>query len=300
VATRLKTLLEMHAERVERFPEFKALDAIADSFGAGREREMLAALQRPFSALLRGDVTRRCIEEQLVAMKADPDYFVRDASPESFTLYRSQKILLHVRIPRERLAAEPASAELSSLAGHALCGSIGPGPLTVELFREDETSPASAVDPSKVLTARGPIVLEPGEHISLVAGRDIITVPAPQDTATYMRLDLPEVNDFVVIYDRKSLRPTYLTGVNQVDEQLLYVLRIAAAVGDKTTVPLVVSTIEHHQAHHVRWEALQTLVALDPGVAVQQLRKTLHDPHPELRAVAQSSLPKLEAALAGS
>lgn len=291
----------MHQKRSERFPEFRELDEIARSFGAGEDLQLLRAFEAPFSRLLCGDVPKRCVDEQLSFMKNNASYNVPDATPEAFVLYRSDWVRLYVQLAVERREVADGASDLAGLANHMIVGSMGPLPLELELFHHDDPFPVDLVRPSQVLRRLGTVVLERGMQRSFVAGYEVVHIPLPQHGAAFLLLELPEIHEFRIVYDRESLRPKLLTGVNQGDEQLLYVLRIAAAAGDRSTVPLVVGALETHHAHHVRWEALQTLVSLDPDLAVNCLRKVQHeDPHPELRAAARASLPRLEAALIAS
>jgi hypothetical protein len=288
----------LYEKRAEKYAEFRELEEIVSSFGPGKDLEMLEAVQATFSRILRGDVPRLCINDALHEMDKAPDYVVPDSTNASFPLYCSARITLNIQLRTQSDLESPVSLQLASFAEHAVIGCLGPDPLEVELFHQSDPAPFDVADPAKVLTPCGVTVLEAGEQLPVRSGYDVIDLPQRKTSPAYLAMTLPVIRPYRVIYDRATLRPKCLSGVNEVDEQLIYVMRVAAALGDQSSVPLVQSTFEDHAAHHVRWEALQTLVSLAPDLAVECLKNALHDPHPELRHVATSTLPRLVAALA--
>jgi len=272
--------IRIYKERAKRYAEFREIEEIVASFDPMNDVAMLHALESPFLRVLRGDVPRLCVDEALRWLGETPDYVVPDSTNQSFPLYRSERVAISIQLHSHADDEPDAPADLVGLSEHAMVGCLGLGQLQVGLYRQTDPEPFDVVDPEKALIYCEARTLRRGEHVVARAGYDIIDLLDPVSSPAYLTMSLPEVRPFKVIYDRATLRPKCLCGANQVDEQLIYVMRIAAAVGDESSVSLIRSTFKDHHAHHVRWEALQALVRLSPHIAVDCLREAEHDRHP--------------------
>jgi HEAT repeat protein len=72
-------------------------------------------------------------------------------------------------------------------------------------------------------------------------------------------------------------------------------MRLLAVSGDPSTVPFLVP-VAGHEDHFLRWNAVRSVMALDPETGMRLLRSAADDCHPHVRDAARRSLAALERA----
>ena len=259
----------------------EALDGMLD-----READLAEALQ-PFLALLKPEFVRAFVIGGLAELRAGGGGGARRAPAGHLRIHDAPQLDVRARLVSGR--EPPPGAPIVTLTRHTLVGNVGSSAFVVRRWRQPNPLPNDAFDPRRRLDGSSDRVLEPGDALALTAASDafvLLEAAGPGLALTAAgSLRVP----FAWHYDPRSGRPVRLAPARKDWLYLQEVLRLATAVGDASLGPAL-ATLYAHPSHFVRWAAANAAWRVAPQTGWSLCRALASDPHPQIRAAAETML----------
>lgn len=118
---------------------------------------------------------------------------------------------------------------------------------------------------------------------------DLVWLVSGDEPVWTVRLNFGRYADEVRFYDRESLGHRFSSVVRGELSSFKTLCQVLGISRDRGALPHLRSLVAH-EAHIVRWAALQAVGRIDGGLARGLLTAALDDPHPSIRTAAQRSL----------
>jgi hypothetical protein len=96
------------------------------------------------------------------------------------------------------------------------------------------------------------------------------------------------------IFDKDTLRSVFPAAVRPETSSLVSLCQVFGATQDADAAPFVLE-LARHEAHFVRWAAIQAMGRIDGDAARQLLGESCEDPHPHIQAAARKTLERIGA-----
>jgi hypothetical protein len=171
--------------------------------------------------------------------------------------------------------------------GHAIVHLCSRASIKVRYFALDEVD-FRIFEPSRSLKYSHEVTLKPDETIEIDGGRFIADFEE-EPAVCFLVLQTKALWTHVWGFDRNSLHPWTISAADKQTSELRAALQIFRELRYVASEQ-VVRELASHPAHDVRWEAVQTLVALNPAAGAIALRRAVLDAHPHVRNAATRSL----------
>lgn len=176
---------------------------------------------------------------------------------------------------------------LSTHGGHAIVHLCSREPVKVRYFALDGVN-FEIFDPSLSLKYSHEEVLNPGETVA-IDGEKFIADFEERPNVCLLTLLTVSLWPHIWSFDRDSLRPSTISAADKQMSELRVALQIFRGLGYVESEQ-VVRKLVSHPVHDVRWEAIKTLLALNPATGAIALRSAVGDSHPHVRNAAARSL----------
>jgi hypothetical protein len=275
---------------LRRFRE--RIDAARQAHG----NDYFAACEPAFKELLSVGFLRDYVGYELAQIAADPLHETAGgatASAVNIILTRDWTLSVRLVTPRcQRAGIAWSEAE------HVMIGVVEvprSAPLTYQHLEQPCPEPNEVFDPSRVLVARGYRTLAPGETAIFRAGRDLLDITSAAEPSVVLVFTSATVLPFRWEYDLATRKPVRQVAAYVVAARIDIAMRLLAASGDPSAVPFLVPVADHED-HFLRWNAVRSVMALDPETGMRLLRSAADDRHSHVRDAARRSLAALERA----
>jgi hypothetical protein len=176
---------------------------------------------------------------------------------------------------------------LSTHGGHAFVNLCSRVPIKVRYFSMEGID-FEIFDPSLSLTYSHEEMLNPGDTVEIDGEKVIADFEERPDVCLLTLLTRP-LWPHIWSFDRDSLRPSTISAADKQMSELRVALQIFRRLGYVASEQ-VVRELMSHPVHDVRWEAIKTLVTLNPAAGATALRNAVADSHPHVRNAATRSL----------
>jgi hypothetical protein len=91
-------------------------------------------------------------------------------------------------------------------------------------------------------------------------------------------------------FDRATLKSWYATSIDYEVTSMVTIADLLGRLRDKTALGPLGRLYEESPHHYARWSAVKNIGRIDKDVGIEFLKKSLLDPHPELRRAAERTL----------
>ncbi|ESQ83749.1 hypothetical protein AEAC466_12160 [Asticcacaulis sp. AC466] len=160
--------------------------------------------------------------------------------------------------------------------------------LDVEIYALPDTWDSSIYDPTIVLQKTGEKIVHPGEILEVVPMGDIFRF-SPECPTALLKLVSKSADAFEWSFDLKTGLPWQSIATDLMVSQIADACEGAKSLGDvEFTNALLDAT--YHNAHFIRWAAIQALATLNQEVALLRLAELTKDPHPHIASAARKSI----------
>lgn len=124
---------------------------------------------------------------------------------------------------------------------------------------------------------------------------DVLTeLHCPDGAAWMLRLSYRPFAIESWFFEKASLRSVFSGAVQAENSSLVTLCRVFGVERDRAALPYL-RQLADHEAHFVRWAAIQAIGLVDSAEARRLLRASRDDPHPQIRAVSARILDRMEA-----
>ena len=91
-------------------------------------------------------------------------------------------------------------------------------------------------------------------------------------------------------FDRAELKSWYATSIDYEVTSMMTIADLLGRLRDRSALESL-GRLYHESAHHyARWSAVKNIGRIDKNAGIEFLRKSLHDPHPEVQRAAERTL----------
>ncbi|MCB1454615.1 MAG: HEAT repeat domain-containing protein [Rhizobiaceae bacterium] len=186
--------------------------------------------------------------------------------------------------------------EVVCYANDFVYANLGPIPLEFELLETPREQVNEVFDRSMVPYSVRICRQQRGETIKVRAGVDILKVSKPErDTYQIYAVSSHPRKSLLWHYDADTLVPKYCTAASLMSSRVQTAINILVRMGGQTTATTAaIASAAKSGDHFVRWSAIAAVTSLDPHMGLELLQTALADPHPYVKAAAQSALVKLQ------
>ena len=265
--------MRTHETELARFTALANATRCSDSLG-------FHALEAPLRRLATTEVLAPVINQELRRIAADRDY--ANAAWDASGMLLVGGIGWQLRLG----VYDRTPAYIYTLPFDLILAVVGPVDLEVERFRRSDTD-NSRVQP------RGVARLSPGTTLRLSASEDAVAVPC-EHRVVVLKLTSALRDPLQRAYCRKTHRLVQAIAADPMHSDLVSMARALGAMR-RTSASASLRRLAGHDAHFVRWAAMQALARVRGRRAMERLVAATSDPHPEVRNGAQRAVAMLEA-----
>ncbi len=183
----------------------------------------------------------------------------------------------------------PADYDPEDAPAHRLWASADGAPLKLRRHAVEGLADPDVLDPALHLGPAREELLPAGETARLPARTEVV-IPDVERVRLVWELCAAPLYGQRWIYDPETLRPRFAMTASRALTQLDYALAVLRDTGDARALPVLAEYARAHPAHFIRYRACEAACAVAPARAGELLRALADDPHPDLRAVAQTAL----------
>jgi len=210
-----------------------------------------------------------------------------------FTLIQKRPYSLVLAWSLRARAQRNRPESVNTHGGHAMVHLWSKTPIKVRYFALPEVD-FDIFEPSSSLRYSHERVLNPGDTIEIDGEKFIADFEERPDVCCLVLLTAP-LWPHIWSFDRQSLCPWTISAADVQTTELRVVLQIFRVLRYLASEK-VVRDLASHPVHDVRWEAIKTLVALNPAEGATALGTAVMDNHPHIRNAAARSLASQSAA----
>jgi hypothetical protein len=165
-------------------------------------------------------------------------------------------------------------------------------PVTVHRYRLPEGMDRSAFEVGIPIEYVGSEHYDGSAIVETPADTDILDYECPIGEAWMIRLNYAPYAIETWFFDKSRLQSAFASAVLPETSSMVTLCRVFGAAHDTKAIPLV-EELARHEAHFVRWAAIQAMGQIDGLRARGLLEKSCEDPHPHIRAAAERAHAKL-------
>lgn len=248
--------------------------------------ESFWSLEEAFRRLVESAAPGAIFNRELRRLLGDPAY-MGDWRTNQLMLNRGRGHALSIWMfeqPRRYIHSTPFFGMYAPLGAESLHYDIyrlPPG------YRNAQFDPQLRLEPAgSGFTAPGGILLLQSDQYVYDFRVERPVAVAKFTTASYHTLEW--------LFERDTLRAWQANDSELISTQLRVSAYILGRLADASSVE-VLQSLGSHGHHAVRWAAVQNIGRLDCAAALEQLRRSLDDPHPHVRRAAAGSLRRIQA-----
>lgn len=204
-----------------------------------------------------------------------------------FTLIQTRAYSLALGWTLQGRGRREGTENLSTHGGHAIVRLCSTAPIKVRYFALDGID-FEIFDPSMSLRYSHEEMLNPGDTVEIDGEKFIADFEERPNVCLLTLLTAP-LWPHIWTFDRDSLRPSTISAADKQMSELRVALQIFRRLGYVESEHVVRGLVSH-PIHDVRWEAIKTLVTLNPAAGAMALRRAMLDRHPHVRNAAALSL----------
>lgn len=186
-------------------------------------------------------------------------------------------------------------SSLFSIPGDMLIVNIGRNEFSVNIFNIPESAVLSEFNANLPLTFRKKITLALRGTVALNCDK-VVPEFLINDDAVILKFFFNTKHTVDWVFDKNSLLPRFPVASGTGANRIQAISRLLALWKDNTAdISISIDILEEicqHEAHFVRWSAIQNLCNISPVSGKKALEHALNDHHPHIRAAAQASLKK--------
>jgi hypothetical protein len=165
--------------------------------------------------------------------------------------------------------------------------------LVVNLGTTAVSAPHYLLDEGRLV--RGAVTLEPCRARVFTAYHDMVELDAASAEAPFLVLHSLSRGTTTWVFDRESLAPVHRTDNHLQSSRVQIAAKVLGSLGSSAEAERLELLARSDYLHFVRWEAAESVYAIDPERGERLLREHLrHDPHPSIRRAAAATLANLE------
>jgi len=204
-----------------------------------------------------------------------------------FTLVQKRTYALALGWSLRARGRRVGTESLTTHGSHAIVRLCSRSPIKVRYFALKGID-FEIFDPSLQLKYSHEEMLNPSDTVEIDGEKFIAEFEERPDVCFLVLLTAP-LWPHIWHFDRYSLQPWTLSAADEQTTELRAVLQIFRGLRHFAS-ERVVRELVAHPAHDVRWEAIKTLVSLNPAMGETALRSAILDSHPHVRDAAARSL----------
>lgn len=265
--------MQKHEKELARFADLANATDCSSSLG-------FHGLEAPLRELATSRALAPILNLELRRIAADRDYACATWEPSGMLLCRNREWQLRIG------TYDRTPDYIYSLPFDLIVAVVGPVDLDVERYRLSDLG-VSHVQPMGISR------LLPGTTLSLSASEDAVAIACEQSVVV-LKLTSALRDPLQRAYCRKTHRLVQAIASDPTHSDLVSMARALGAMRNPST-SVSLERLADHDAHFVRWAAMQALARIDPERALKRLAAATLDPHPEVRNGAQRAVAMLEA-----
>jgi hypothetical protein len=134
-------------------------------------------------------------------------------------------------------------------------------------------------------------VLRKGDMWMIDGRRELSDLHAHgDDTPLLVSLTGGKLDQLCWTFDRDTLKAWYATAVDYEVTSIVTLSELLGRLRDPASLETLERVFEESPFHYARWTAVKSIGRIDRDAGVEFLRRSLSDPHPELRQAAERTL----------
>jgi hypothetical protein len=275
-------------------PILNALISRAQASSHSAQEQGFFALDDIFSEFMNSGELQKIVNHEITVMRDNPGYAPKGSAGSSLLLYESEKIALTAI----GLDKNTSSDKIFSIAGNALLGNMGPGPLKIRLHEIPASCRPDVFDASQRLHAKQEIELAVHGIVKIDADKVVPEYLLARKTIL-VKLTAEFHRPLIWIYDRATGVPQFTSSGSLSSSRLQATINLLNALESDGLKPSRESIdnlaqLADHPFHFVRWAAIQGLCKLDFSVGKHHLVAAQNDRHPHIARAATNSVGKLK------
>jgi hypothetical protein len=180
----------------------------------------------------------------------------------------------------------------------ALQARIGGAELTITRYTCEQPKAFDLLQPDLRLTKGESSPAPLGEPFRRHGCREILDWSSEEGNCragVTLRVNSGLLAEFEWAFDRETLGPVGISGVDPVRSNLVTIFTLLASVGDPTSIEQLQPFLAGDK-HFVRWAAARAIAAIDAAEGIASIRALANDPHSEVRMAARHALDQMASA----
>ncbi|MEA2489380.1 MAG: hypothetical protein QOH21_1172 [Acidobacteriota bacterium] len=165
--------------------------------------------------------------------------------------------------------------------------------LVVNLGTAAVSAPRYRLEEGRLM--RDVVMLEPWRAQVFTAYRDMVELDAASAEAPFLVIHSLSRGTTTWVFDRDSLAPVHRTDNHLQSSRVQIAAKVLGSLGSGAEAERLEILARSDYLHFVRWEAAESVYAIDADRGERLLREhLLHDPHPSIRRAAAATLANLD------
>jgi len=248
---------EILTARIQAVPKLgRFLEAAEDLLG--REKSVnLSSLVTQFSEIATPALTSAILLHELVELSQDSSYYPPATSDRVLTIARNQDFSLAL-VKVSPISGRPVL--LQAYARNSLIANVSDTPVQFTLYQQSSPDDSPFIDPTKTLRLDKSQSLECGDHVNLLAGRDVIELK-PISESVLLVLQSRPIFDYSWVYD-STLAPIMSEPSDIMETRIVYLLNVVKGLRHPDLLDGIIEVFDHPSGR-VRLSALQAAMNID-------------------------------------